>query len=194
MTKATGHKMYWEDWKKWKNIDSFPDYEAKNFFTKKELDEHRKAEAKWERMALNAPTQGSGAVIIKYACILFFKWILQNKSKLNIELPNDVSFYDYLLGLIDGDGGFYKGQKGSQLKLLCRKPMLDQIVEKLQQDLPIPTSIWTSKHPRTEGLYELVVGNGINNQNFKYLYNKFYENKTYNSLQRKKEKMEQIMS
>ena len=122
------------------------------------------------------------------------KWILQNKSKLNTELPNDVSFYDYLLGLIDGDGGFYKGQKGSQLKLLCRKPMLDQIVEKLQQDLPIPTSIWVSKHPRTEGLYELIIGNGVNNQNFKYLYNKFYKNKTYNSLQRKKEKMEQIMS
>lgn len=122
------------------------------------------------------------------------KWISQNKSKLDIDLPKDVYFYDYLLGLIDGDGGFYKGSKGSQLKLLCRKPMLEQIVKRLQQDLPIPSSIWTKEHPNTPGLYELIVGNGICNQNFNYLYNQFYKNKTYNSLRRKREKLEQILS
>jgi DNA polymerase-1 len=90
MTKKTGHKMYWEDWDKWKRIHSFPDYEAFFMFSAKELDEHRKAEAKWERMALNAPTQGSGAVIIKYACILLFKWILQNNYFNKVLLCNIV--------------------------------------------------------------------------------------------------------
>lgn len=121
------------------------------------------------------------------------KWISENKSKIDTELPKDVKFYDYLLGLVDGDGGFYKGQKGSQLQLLCRKPMLDQIIEQLKQDLPIPTSIWTKQHPRTNGLFILIIGNGQNNQNFKFLYNKFYNNKNYKSLIRKKENLEKIL-
>lgn len=122
------------------------------------------------------------------------KWINPNKSNIDSDLPNDVLFYDYLLGLIDGDGGFYKGKKGSQMKLLCRKPMIDQIVNRLQQDLPIPTSIWVKEHPKTKGLFELIVGNGINNQNFRFLYNQFYNNKSYNSLQRKKISLKEIIS
>ena len=122
------------------------------------------------------------------------KWIKENKSKLNIDLPTDVLFYDYLLGLIDGDGGFYKGIHGAQMKLLCRKPMIDQIMDQLKQDLPIPTSIWITEHPKTDGLYELIVGNGKDNLNFKFLYNVFYANKNYKSLIRKQKKLEDILA
>ena len=41
--------------------------------------QHRAAAAKWERLALNSPTQGTGSAIIKYASILFFNWIKKNK-------------------------------------------------------------------------------------------------------------------
>ena len=122
------------------------------------------------------------------------KWLKENKSLLDEELPKDVIFYDYLLGLIDGDGGFYEGKRGSQLKLLCRESMLSQIINQLEKDLPQPTSIWTKEHPKTKGLYELIIGNGKNNNNFKFLYNQFYLNKNYNSLKRKKEKLEQIIA
>lgn len=122
------------------------------------------------------------------------KWIKENKSLTDENLPNDISFYDYLLGLIDGDGGFYKGKRGSQLKLLCREPMISQIIERLKLDLPYPTSIWKKEHPKTKGLYELIVGYGKDKANFNFLYNQFYNNKNYNSLKRKKEKLEEIIA
>lgn len=113
-------------------------------------------------------------------------WFSCNKSFVDSNVPYKVSFYDYLLGLIDGDGGFYNGSGGAQMILLCRKPMVDEIIIQLQKDLPNPTSIWLYSHPTTEGLYRLVVGCGIGRCNFHYLYKQFYENKNYNSLQRKK--------
>lgn len=122
------------------------------------------------------------------------KWLKENKSLLDEKLPKDIIFYDYLLGLIDGDGGFYEGKKGSQLKLLCREPMLSQIIEQLERDLPQPTSIWKKEHPKTKGLYELIIGGGKKNTNFEFLYNQFYVNKNYNSLKRKKEKLKQIIA
>lgn len=122
------------------------------------------------------------------------KWLKENKSIKDKSLPSDISFYDYLLGLIDGDGGFYKGEKGSQLKLLCREPMITQIIERLKMDLPYPTSIWKKEHQKTEGLYELIVGYGKDKVNFKFLYDRFYNNKNYNSLKRKKEKLEEIIT
>lgn len=122
------------------------------------------------------------------------KWVKENKSLIDSGFPEDVNFYDYLLGLIDGDGGFYKGERGSQLKLLCREPMLSQIINHLELDLPYPTSIWKKEHPKTKGLYELIVGYGKDKANFKFLYNQFYKNKNYNSLKRKKEKLEEIIA
>lgn len=57
MCKITGHKMYWEDHAKWiqrQNLDPI-DFAL---LPKSEQDEHQKAAAYWERMSLNAPTQG----------------------------------------------------------------------------------------------------------------------------------------
>ena len=39
---------------------------------------HFKAASKWDRLALNSVTQGSGSVILKIAMINFFRWIVNN--------------------------------------------------------------------------------------------------------------------
>lgn len=60
MCQKTGHKMYWEDWSKWAmmEMDLLNTPGLEYVYSKKDMDEHRKAAAKWDRMALNAPTQG----------------------------------------------------------------------------------------------------------------------------------------
>lgn len=74
--KKTGHKLYWQDWKYWKEIEDAPtrDYE----YSREELRTHNMAAAKWDRMALNAPTQGTGIIILKHAMIMFYRWIIKN--------------------------------------------------------------------------------------------------------------------
>ena len=71
----TGHKLYWEDFKKWREIEDLPDYIYKREYTSEERKEHEGAAAKWDRMALNAPTQGTGVAILKLSMTLFFKWL-----------------------------------------------------------------------------------------------------------------------
>lgn len=71
----TGHKLYWEDFKKWREIEDLPEYIYKREYTSEERKEHESAAAKWDRMALNAPTQGSGIAILKLSMTLFFKWL-----------------------------------------------------------------------------------------------------------------------
>lgn len=73
--KHTGHKLYWEDFKKWREIEDLPEYIYKREYTSEERKEHEGAAAKWDRMALNAPTQGSGIAILKLSMTLFFRWL-----------------------------------------------------------------------------------------------------------------------
>ncbi len=89
----TGHKIYWSDHSYWliegaKFTSEFWD----NYRKQKELlgDEfhktwmrrrvslHFKAVSKWGRLGLNSPTQGTGAIVLKYAVTNFFKWIVAN--------------------------------------------------------------------------------------------------------------------
>ena len=84
----TGHKMYWWDWKKWKEEqksytqDFWEEYRQYHKSTGDEIalqvKHHFQAASKWDRMALNAPTQGTGSIIIKTAAINLFKWIIDN--------------------------------------------------------------------------------------------------------------------
>ena len=88
MCKYSGHKMYWWDHKEWiarqkKFTQEF--WEEYRRFHKgtgdtvaKEVSQHFKAASKWDRMALNSPTQGSGSVILKIAMTNFFNWIVDN--------------------------------------------------------------------------------------------------------------------
>ena len=90
INKYTGHKMYWWDFKHWLEEEKafkeegFWDIyrEAKNNGTNPNLiqrvREHFQAGSKWERMALNAPTQGCGSNIIKTAITDLFNYIVDN--------------------------------------------------------------------------------------------------------------------
>lgn len=88
MNPITGHKMYWWDWKHWKEVqDSFtPEFweEYKTYHKgtgdniEQEVKQHFKAASKWDRMALNAPTQNTGVDILKTAATELFNWIVDN--------------------------------------------------------------------------------------------------------------------
>jgi DNA polymerase I-like protein with 3'-5' exonuclease and polymerase domains len=47
---------------------------------------HFKAASKYDRLALNSPTQGSGIVILKIAMTNFFNWIVDNGYFGKVEL------------------------------------------------------------------------------------------------------------
>lgn len=110
MSPITGHKMYWWDWNKWKKRQqlfdssewSWSDYKVQHKGTgdsvHQMVKEHFKAASKWDRMALNAPTQGCGAVIIKQAATDIFNWIIDNNyfNKIHLcAIVHDELVYDY---------------------------------------------------------------------------------------------------
>lgn len=104
INQLTGHKVYWEDWEKWRKIEDTPEYIRNKEYSKDELKEHNMAGSKWERMSLNSPTQGSGIIILKYAMIKFFKWINDNKlfnKVLLCDLVHDEAIIEYPEELID---------------------------------------------------------------------------------------------
>lgn len=75
----TGHKTYWEDFPKWRAIEDEPEEIRKLNYSREELSIHNRDGSKWtERKSLNSPTQGTGIIIMKYAMIRFFKWIINN--------------------------------------------------------------------------------------------------------------------
>lgn len=102
--KKTGHKLYWEDWKKWRDIEDLPEYIYKTEYTAEERREHKLAAARWDRMALNSPTQGTGIICLKLAMIKFFKWILENNlfgEVLICNLVHDEAVVEYPIRLKD---------------------------------------------------------------------------------------------
>ena len=88
--------MYWWDHDDWlKRQQSFTqefweEYRTKHKGTNdtiaKEVSMHFKAASKWDRMALNSVTQGSGIVILKIAMKNFFDWIVDNGYFGKVEL------------------------------------------------------------------------------------------------------------
>lgn len=114
INKYTGHKMYWWDHDKWlERQKSFTpefwdEYKAYHKGTTSrialEVREHFQAASKWDRMARNAPTQGSGACITKLACTNFFNWIVDNglfdKVKI-VAIVHDEVCIEYLEELKD---------------------------------------------------------------------------------------------
>lgn len=85
---TTGHKMYWWDWQQWKEeqqkytSEFWDDYKMYHKGTgdeiAQEVKHHFQVQSKYDRMALNAPTQGTGAIIIKTATINLLYWIVNN--------------------------------------------------------------------------------------------------------------------
>ncbi len=86
--KATGHRMYWWDFNKWKkDRESFTpefweayrqNHKGTGDLICQKVKEHFRASSKWDRMALNGPTQGCGAIILKTAATDLYKWIINN--------------------------------------------------------------------------------------------------------------------
>ena len=85
----TGHRGYWYDWEYWKDIqksytsefwENYKKYhKGTNDEVCKEVKIHFQAKSKWcDRMSLNLPTQGGGAVVLKEAMITLSKWVIDN--------------------------------------------------------------------------------------------------------------------
>ena len=85
----TGHKLYWWDWKHWKERqntftqDFWEDYRLNHKGTGDSIAqmvrEHFQAAGKYDRMARNSVTQGTGAIILKTAIKSLFDWVIENK-------------------------------------------------------------------------------------------------------------------
>ena len=90
MCKETGHKMYWWDHKEWlERQKSFTpefwdDYKLHHKGTGDSIavmvSMHFKAASKYDRLALNSVTQGTGAVILKDSLITLFNWIVDHNQ------------------------------------------------------------------------------------------------------------------
>lgn len=88
MNKYTGHRMYWYDWEHWRDVQKsytpefWEDYKINHKgtgdYVEQEVKHHFKVAAKWDRMALNAPTQNTGVCILKTAATTTFNWIVDN--------------------------------------------------------------------------------------------------------------------
>ena len=113
MCKYTGHKMYWWDHQEWLDrLKSFTQEFWEEYRTRHKdtgdaialsVREHFQAASKWDRMALNSPTQGTGIVILKSAMTDFFNYIVDNglfnrvkivalvHDEANIEYPINLS-------------------------------------------------------------------------------------------------------
>jgi DNA polymerase I-like protein with 3'-5' exonuclease and polymerase domains len=132
----TGHKLYWEDFKKWREIEDLPEYIYKREYTSEERKEHEGAAAKWDRMALNAPTQGSGIAILKLSMTLFFKWLCQEgyfNKVLLCNLVHDEAVIEYPEELKDIVVPKLKEYMEKGASVLCKK-------------LPIPCVPETGNH------------------------------------------------
>ena len=115
INRFTGHKLWWWDHDKWLerqkkfNEPGFWDvYKQKHKGTgdaiAMEVREHFQAASKYDRLARNCPTQGSGACITKLACINLFNWIVDNnyfdKVKL-VAVVHDEICCEYPKELVD---------------------------------------------------------------------------------------------
>ena len=88
ITPVTGHKMYWWNWEDWKEEQKryteefWEEYRNHHKGTgdaiAMEVREHFRTASKYDRMARNAPTQGTGACILKLALTRLFNWIVEN--------------------------------------------------------------------------------------------------------------------
>lgn len=86
--KYTGHKMYWWDFNEWKERqrgytqefwENYRNYhKGTGDAIALEVRHQFQAASKYDRMARNSPTQGTGAIILKDAMTTLFNWIVDN--------------------------------------------------------------------------------------------------------------------
>ena len=85
----TGHRLNWWDWNEWKERQKrygepgfWEDFKANHKGTGDalsiEVRQHFQAASKYDRLARNVVTQGTGAIILKSAMTTLFNWIVDN--------------------------------------------------------------------------------------------------------------------
>jgi DNA polymerase I-like protein with 3'-5' exonuclease and polymerase domains len=141
----TGHKLYWYDWEEWKEFQSKFNSDFWDIYRALKIEDptnpliqkvstHFKAASKWDRMALNAPTQGTGIIILKYAITKFFRWIVDN-NYFNIVL---------LCNLVH-DEVVIEYPKGLEVDKVLKQYM-EKSAELFCKSLPIPAEASTGNH------------------------------------------------
>lgn len=121
----TGHKLYWWDWKHWKEEASswdrafWDDYKTYHKGTTDEVAQqvrhHFQVAGKYDRLARNVVTQGTGAIILKTALVNLFKWIVDKDlfdkvkicvcvhDEINCEYPKELKDFPSILEKIMED-------------------------------------------------------------------------------------------
>lgn len=144
MCKYTGHKMYWWDHQVWLDRQkSFTQEFWEEYRTKHKdtgdtialsVREHFQAASKWDRMALNSPTQGTGIVILKSAMTDFFNYIVDNglfnKVKI-VALVHDEANIEYPINLAMD---------------IVLKECMEKAAAKFCKSLPIPAEAAVGDH------------------------------------------------
>jgi DNA polymerase I-like protein with 3'-5' exonuclease and polymerase domains len=126
----TGHKLYWWDWQQWKeessnwNQDFWEKYRQYHKSTGDEISQqvrhHFQAAGKYDRLARNVVTQGTGAIILKTAIRKLFDWIVDNNyfgriklcvcvhDEINCEYPKEVvDFPKTLENIMEASAAIY---------------------------------------------------------------------------------------
>lgn len=144
MCKYTGHKMYWWDHQVWLDRQkSFTQEFWEEYRTKHKdtgdaialsVREHFQTASKWDRMALNAPTQNTGIVILKSAMTDFFNYIVDNglfnKVKI-VALVHDEANIEYPINLSMD---------------VVLKECMEKAAAKFCKSLPIPAEAAVGNH------------------------------------------------
>lgn len=130
MCEYTGHKMFWWDYAKWKEVQNSFDsefWENYKIYHKgtgdsieMKVKQHFKAASKWDRMVRNAPTQGTCSIMLKDSQIDTFNWVVDNSyfgkillcnlthDEANWEYPKEVSeFPDKLKFFMENSASKY---------------------------------------------------------------------------------------
>lgn len=140
----TGHKMWWWDWKEWKERQKefTPEFweEYRNFHkgtgdsVALKVREHFKAASKYDRMVRNSPCQGTAAIILKEATTNLFNYVVDNGLFCIMKLCALV--HDEMLWEAPKDSGFEKKVEW----------FMESTAAKYCKSLPIPASAEISDH------------------------------------------------
>lgn len=142
----TGHRLTWWDWDAWKERQKrfsapgfWDDFKAHHKGTGDalcmEVRHHFQAASKYDRLARNVVTQGTGAIILKSAMTTLFNWIVDNgyfniihicvavHDEINCDYPKEVENFPDILETI-----------------------MEQAAAKYCKSLPIPAEAQVASH------------------------------------------------
>lgn len=146
VNRETGHRIHWYDWPQWKarqerfTREFWEDYKTHHKGTNDNIAimvrNHFKAASSWDRMALNGPTQGGGAICLKEAATELFNWIVDNgyfNKILIVNLTHD-----------EINSEFPKELKNTYPSLVAN--IMKKACAKYYHKLPIPAEAEVSDH------------------------------------------------